>query len=137
MKQVAIEREALARQLEQLLAKLTSYDKTMLLRDLPAELQKTVRSLRLIGPITSSGIEKVYNIANRVDFAIFGLRNPVFSYDNGIFRRNTEGATNKILPIQPKPTQLAKPPVSLSPPKQTTLQPKQEMDFGPFDPRKS
>lgn len=125
------QRKTLAEQMRHTIAQLEGYDKSIQLRDLPDPLQKEIRAYQLIGPLTSSGLEYVYNVINRLAVAIFALPDPLFAIEDNRFKRTdiltshntvSSSAETDTKPItQPAPT----------PSKNN------ELDFGPFDPRKA
>ena len=125
------QRENLAQEMATTLARLQQQEPNTLLRELPDDLQKTIRSYKVIGPITSSGIEHVYQLFNRLDFAIDGLHNPEFVVEaSGHHYR------------QSAPTETAHPKVSTNSTENDTIDrlpaapTPAPLDFGPYDPRK-
>ncbi len=144
------ERRQLAQQMSQLLNVLMKYSEVAHFRDLPKELQTELSHLPLIGPITSSGLERTESLVNRIDFVIYGLLSPQYEIINNRFvskstpqqestqtsNVNTDkvASTMKQIPITKSAT---RPTPS---PKQQPLEKQApqsaSLDFGPFDPRK-
>lgn len=149
------EREIIARRMDQILKLLQERESLILFNQLPEDLQKQVRALPMIGPITSSGIEKIYNIYNRIDFTVYALRNPNLAIDGNNFVRINQSKPilnnsdeQPVLSAQPQQTTV---PISVKrvqqPPTVNTApivpssgtniatESSPTLDFGPFDPR--
>lgn len=130
------ERQQVALQLKQLKEKLRSYNQS-LIREVPNELQHSIRSQKTLGPITTSGLEHVDNIIERINWSIYYLTDPSFP------RKPAEPAppSPKPAPVpapEPKnqPAPIIPPLGSPSQPTQAPLPPKPgELNFGPYDPR--
>lgn len=129
-----------------------------LLKELPEPLQEEIRSYNSLNPLTSSGIEHITTIIDRINMAIFYLADPDFP-DNWDGREVTQLTKPTAPPTPPSPT--VEPPatpqpapqLTSSPVPQSTSQPvpqptsstnspvqphpKDQLDFGPFDPRTS
>jgi hypothetical protein len=106
----------------------------LLVSGLPSDLQKKIRGYQnLIGPITSSGLEHVYQVFNRLDFARYKLEYPESqakktggaekskpAQSQNLSTNSSQSVTITRLPSEEKHTDTASP----------------TLDFGPFDPRK-
>lgn len=112
------QRHDLANSLQKLKEKLQPYSSETI-HQLPKELQIAVRSHKTLGPITSSGLERVDKLIKRINWAIFYLTNPRFPQD---FQQPTNPPAQPDKPTAPPPTTPPTPPPA-------------ELDFGPFDPR--
>lgn len=124
------QRQQLAHELEQLRQKLLPYEQKNV-KELPDELQKRVRSYRVLGSITSSGLEYVASILGRLVWASHYLTDPGFPANY-----KAPPQTAKISHDSTKPAPPADP-IAEQPLRPMSPSIGQELDFGPFDPRKS
>lgn len=125
------ERQQLAKKLQDLAAKIRDYPTEILVRDLPPELQQAIREQPVVGPITSSGLEHVYQIFNRLDFARHDLLNQAVDVD-------AEGHTyarKQANPVTPSTNQTKDETITRFP-ESTATAATSPLDFGPFDPRR-
>lgn len=122
------QRQQLAAALKQLRDRLRPYNLS-LLKELPTELQAEVRSQKLLGAITSSGIEHVNKIIDRLTWASHYLTDPNFPAN--MTTASTPKKTPKTADLPP-PQSRPLPPV---PPPPAVVDDDPTIDFGPFAPR--
>lgn len=125
------ERLELAKQLRKLRTSLTSRPETYI-RDLPQELQSSMRRYAILGPITSSGLEKTRSIIDRINWSIHYLNDPTFPQSYYAEQAKTEERGKKQDDAEASPTDTAPTPKPVN----ANIQEGNELDFGPFDPRK-
>jgi hypothetical protein len=127
------EREHLVAQLEKILQELLTRQEP-LLRDLPQTLQQKIRSHDVIGPITSSGLEHVSSLIDRLMWLIYYLNNPEYiEIDESIETQPTGDLPTK--PASAKTTPRPQIRETSSEESSKSHPPEPEFDFGPFDPR--
>jgi hypothetical protein len=134
------ERTATTARLRHLLEQLLPYCNGSMVKSLPDPIRKALYDEPFAQPITSSGLEYVYQIANRIDFAVYGLGDDSFDViDNQFYSRNAPPAapvaTVASIP-SPTPQPISQPlsvPIQRQQPPST---PPNDLDFGPFDPRR-
>ncbi len=127
------ERQALAGQLEKLHTDLEAYEDG-LIQSLPSELKKRVHSQVILGTMTSSGLEHVSSILNRINWAIYYLTDPDFTRRYEAKQRTRQQqAFASAIQATPSPT----PSAQYSTPASKLEEPESQinLDFGPFDPR--
>lgn len=127
------QRHDIANELRELKIQLINY-RGKNLKELPEPIQKSIRKQPALGTFTSSGLEHVTTILDRIDWAIFYLKDPDFPANIKSLRvpqsKPDHKDTNVISPPPPSVT-------SDTPSKpSTTLKMPTGIDFGPFDPRK-
>ncbi len=133
------ERQTMANQLAKLRAQIIQYD-DWVLKAIPPDLQQQARSFSALQPITSSGLEPVHTIINRLDWAIHFLNDPHFPENQQ--KQRTSMASTSIRQVvdtsrnsppqynnqEPKVTAMK----LVSQPATTSSKP---LDFGPFGPK--
>ncbi len=104
---------------------LSGFGSEMLIREIPAEVQKQLQELTIIGPITSSGIEHVYQIDNRITLALFRLK------------RGLPADWQSKKPTTGPPPVAKTPIITPSPTEQLVTEPTDtdHLDFGPYSPK--
>lgn len=138
------EQKELADQIAHLRDQLIQYDKDAVFRDLPESLQKQLRNTPLLGPVTSSGIEHIYNVFNRLDTVVYALRSEHYQTDGVIIhRKKPRGRAEKAyLSETDKPSTNVVKHVPITRPltqhdtSRTQKNATGQLDFGPFYPRK-
>lgn len=90
------------------------------LRDLPKDLQQTIREQKVLGSITSSGLEYVTTIIDRIDWAIYYLSEPSFPANQKV------AAEAEPQPEATKPAE-----------RKNDHRDVHSLDFGPFDPTRT
>lgn len=104
-------RQQLVTRLEGLYKAIAAYPKLQF-RELPQELQAQIKAEPVIGPITSSGLERTDNLLVRLMWLIYYLSDPTFP-----------------AAYQQKP--------AAAPTKSSIKSTPNNLDFGPYDPRKA
>ncbi len=131
------ERESYARRLQATLEKLKDKGRQTL-KDLPEPLQKELREYELLGNLTSSGLEHVDGLIDRIGWLIYYLNDPTFPA-NYTIPKSTQIPVNKNPQERSHP--VAQPDLHPTPTATTNNSPlnlspeDKELEFGPFDPR--
>lgn len=130
---MAQDQEQKIRFLKSLKADLMDY-RDRQIKDLPSEIQSRVHNESILGPITSSGLERVSDIIIRIMWLSLFLENPHLA--NSAKQNNYNNNDDHHQPT-PAPPAIVKPIIQTSPKPKPTIVNNQKLDFGPYDPAKT